>query len=539
MGRMAGRRRFVGALLCASLLIGAFAGINPAEARHHQHGGARHYARHRTAGPIFRIRRAARAAAPEHYASNFSALVVDANSGRTLYSVNENDLRHPASISKVMTLYLLFEQLEKGKMRLDTEIPVSAHAASMQPTKLGLRAGSSITVENAIKAIVTQSANDMAVAVAEAIGGDEANFAHLMTEKAHALGMSRSHFANASGLPNPEQISTAHDLAILGRAIQERFPRYYAYFSTPSFTYAGRTMRNHNNLLGRVAGMDGIKTGFVSASGFNLLASVRRGGRHVVAVVLGGVTAGSRDHIMAGLIDRYFDEASDQRTAPAIAEATPNDSAVATDQAVVARTEPRVQPQTQVLAYAAPISDKPRPAFVSGTPKSVGEDHSSTGSIALEGSTRAHIITASAVARPSSTATPSTLHWVVGPPGQPLKAADDYAAPRAVAVSRIAKAEENAGGATRPEADRPAAAHNGVMIQIGATDDAAKANALLARALSENRSWLASAQAFTEKVQKGDATLYRARFAGLDADRAEAACKRLKRSGFACFTTKN
>jgi D-alanyl-D-alanine carboxypeptidase len=536
MGRMAGRRRFVGALLCASLLVGASAGVSPAEARHH-HGG-RHYARHRVAGPVFRIRHASRrSAAPEHYASNFSALVVDANSGRTLYSVNENDLRHPASISKVMTLYLLFEQLEKGKMRLDTEISVSAHAASMQPTKLGLRAGSSITVENAIKAIVTQSANDMAVAIAEAIGGDEANFAHMMTEKAHALGMSRSHFANASGLPNPEQISTAHDLAILGRAIQQRFPRYYAYFSTPSFTYAGRTMRNHNNLLGRVAGMDGIKTGFVSASGFNLLASVRRGGRHVVAVVLGGVTAGSRDHIMAGLIDRYFDEASEQHTAPAIAEATPNDGAVETEQAVAERVEPKAQPQ--VLAYAVPPSDKPRPAFVSGTPKSVGEDHLSTGSIALEGSTRAHIVPASAVAHPSSTATPSTLHWMVGPSGQSSKAADDDGTPRTAVVTRVAKAEASTSEAARSEAGQPIVSHTGVMIQIGATDDAAKANALLARALSENRSWLASAQAFTEKVQKGDATLYRARFAGLDADRAEAACKRLKRTGFACFTTKN
>ena len=491
--------------------------------------------------PHFHVRHAsAHHSQPQHYASNFAALVVDANSGRTLYSVNENDLRHPASISKVMTLYLLFEQLEKGRLRLDSEIPVSAHAASMPPTKLGLRPGSSITVENAIKAIVTQSANDMAVAVAEAIGGDEATFAHMMTEKAHALGMARTHYANASGLPNPQQISTAHDLVILGRAIQERFPHYYAYFSTPAFTYAGRTMRNHNNLLGRVAGMDGIKTGFVSASGFNLLASVRRGGRHIVSVVLGGVTARSRDHIMAGLIDQYFDEASDTRTAPAIAEVAPDDNAPKADIAIVERPEPKSVPAT--LAYAA---DRPRPAFVSGTPKSADEDHSNIGPTAvnrrsaLEGSTRAHVIAAAVGVRPVSTATPSTLRWVVGPTGQAARSADEALAAHGVGETRIAKTGDETGSINRSDSGRPSAAHSGVMIQIGATDDAEKASALLARARSENRSWLASAQPFTEKVQKGDSTLYRARFAGLDADQAEAACKKLKRSGFACFTTKN
>ena len=218
---------------------------------------------------------------------NFSAIVVDANTGRTLYAVNEDAPRHPASITKVMTLYLLFEELQRGRISLDSPLQVSAHAAAQAPTKLGLRAGSTIEVENAIKAIVTKSANDMAVTVAENLAGDEVSFAQLMTQKAHSLGMTHTFYHNASGLPDMRQITTARDLSLLGRAIHDRFPRYYHYFSTPSFTYAGSFMPNHNHLMSRVTGMDGIKTGYTNASGFNLLSSVNRGGRHIVSVVMG------------------------------------------------------------------------------------------------------------------------------------------------------------------------------------------------------------------------------------------------------------
>ncbi len=243
-------------------------------------------------------------------ATNFAAMVVDANSGRTLYAVNEDAPRHPASITKVMTLYLLFEELENGRMRLDSPLTVSSHAAAQSPTKLGLRPGSTISVENAIKAIVTKSANDMAVTVAENIAGDEPTFAEAMTQKAHALGMSHTFYHNASGLPDMRQITTARDLTILGRSIRERFPRYYHYFSTPSFTYAGSFMPNHNHLLGKIDGMDGIKTGYTAASGFNLLTSVNRDGRHIVSVVLGGRTAAARDRVMQSLIETHIEEAS-------------------------------------------------------------------------------------------------------------------------------------------------------------------------------------------------------------------------------------
>ena len=166
--------------------------------------------------------------------------MVDSNSGRVLYAQNENELRHPASITKVMTLYLLFKELDKGRLHLNSRLTVSTHAAAQAPTKLGLRPGQTIDVDDAIKAIVTRSANDMAVAIAEAIGGSEENFCAMMTREAHSLGMTHTHYADASGLPNDAQITTAADLAILGRAIQERFPRYYHYFSLQEFAYHGQ-----------------------------------------------------------------------------------------------------------------------------------------------------------------------------------------------------------------------------------------------------------------------------------------------------------
>ena len=194
--------------------------------------------------------------------SRLAEIVVDANSGRVLYAQNENELRHPASITKVMTLYLLFKELDKGRLHLSSRLTISRHAAAQAPTKLGLRPGQTIAVDDAIKAIVTKSANDIAVAIAENIGGNEENFCAMMTREAHALGMMHTHYADASGLPNNAQITTAADLAILGRAIQERFPRYFHYFSLEEFAYHGQIIRNHNHLLGRIPGLDGIKTGY-------------------------------------------------------------------------------------------------------------------------------------------------------------------------------------------------------------------------------------------------------------------------------------
>lgn len=200
-------------------------------------------------------------AASKGYTPPYAEMVVDITTGKTLYQVNPDAPRHPASITKVMTLYLLFERLESGKLSLNSQLSVSANAQRQPPSKLGIAAGDTISVETAIKALVTRSANDVAVTVAENLGGTEANFAVLMTKKARALGMTRTVYANASGLPNTRQTTTARDLVRLGKAIQDRFPQYYGYFSTESFTYEGAVIGNHNKLLGRVEGVDGIKTG--------------------------------------------------------------------------------------------------------------------------------------------------------------------------------------------------------------------------------------------------------------------------------------
>ena len=255
-----------------------------------------------------------------NYHPPYADIVVDDKSGLVLHEVSADEPRHPASLTKIMTLYLLFEQLEAGKLGLDTELPISTRAALQNPTKLGLKANQTIKVEDAIKGLVTKSANDAAVVVAEAIGGSEEEFAKLMTAKAGALGMLGTTYVNASGLPAEAQITTARDQAVLGRAIQHRFPVYYQYFATPSFRYKGADMRNHNNLLGQVKGVDGIKTGYTEASGYNLTSSVRRDDKHIIAVVLGGTSNGARDARMRQLIEAHISLASTQRTAPIIVE---------------------------------------------------------------------------------------------------------------------------------------------------------------------------------------------------------------------------
>ena len=255
-----------------------------------------------------------------NYHPPYADIVVDDKSGRVLHQVDADEPRHPASLAKIMTLYLLFEQFDGGKLKLDTPLRISTRAALQHPTKLGLKASQTITVEDAIEGLVTRSANDAAVVVAEAIGGSEEEFARLMTLKAKALGMTSTTYVNASGLPAEEQITTARDQAILGRAIQHRFPGYYRYFATPSFRYRGDEIHNHNSLLGQVKGVDGIKTGYTEASGYNLVSSVRRNERHIVAVVLGGTSNATRDTRMRQLIEEHISQASMQRTAPVVAE---------------------------------------------------------------------------------------------------------------------------------------------------------------------------------------------------------------------------
>ena len=240
----------------------------------------------------------------------YAGIVVDAKSGKVLYESNADDYRFPASVSKVMTLYILFQELSAGHIKLTDKMTVSRWAASASPTKLGLKPGATITVDNAIRAICTLSANDMARVVAEYIGGSESNFAKRMTSTAHALGMKHTTYVNASGLPDSRQITTVRDQSILGMAIYEHFPKYYAYFQTKSFSYGRRTYGNHNNLLG-LDGIDGIKTGYTGAAGYNLLTAARADDRHIVVVGFGFASAGKRDAKVRDLVRTYLPQARD------------------------------------------------------------------------------------------------------------------------------------------------------------------------------------------------------------------------------------
>jgi D-alanyl-D-alanine carboxypeptidase len=541
----AARRRLPATLAIAGLAAAlVLTSLSPAEA-----------ARRRRKGPV--------------YTPPFAAMVVDAKTGKTLYAKNEDSLRHPASITKVMTLYLLFEQLEKGRYRLDSSLKISARAAAQAPSKLGLEPGETITVEDAIKALVTKSANDIAYAVAENIGGSEEDFAEMMTKKARALGMSRTVFVNASGLPDAEQVTTARDLTILARAVQDRFPRYYAYFATPSFRYEGAVIRNHNKLLGRVEGVDGIKTGYTRMSGFNLMTSAKSNGRHIVAVVLGGASGGSRDRVMASLVRTHLPHAS----------AAPRTTALVMEtQAEPARSESRSEPRAEAKSASLFDALKPRMQESGGAEEQSKLPHQAR-PVDLSKVRPAYSSDQSRL-----TTTPSAFRWIAGPQGaargegRPVDAAA-IAPPQKSVPQGDTKADTKAAAKAEPKgeakveakvdakvdakpieqrapAQKPAevadakstqglgdkvdprpTGSTGWVIQLGAPEDEGKAKQLLAAAKNSSRA-LRHASPFTEKIVKGGATLWRARFSGFDPDAAQAACKELKRNGFACFATK-
>ncbi|MGJ5179529.1 serine hydrolase [Bradyrhizobium oligotrophicum] len=530
------------------------------------------------------------------YSPAFASIVVDGNSGATLTATNPDALRHPASLTKIMTLYLLFERLDSGKMKLDTEMPVSEHASEQSPTKLGLRPGQSIRVEDAIKGLVTRSANDAAVVIAEAIGGDEDEFAKMMTRKARSLGMSRTTYVNASGLPADAQITTARDQSILGRAIQDRFPRYYRYFSTVVFNYRGQSIRNHNHLLGNVEGIDGIKTGYTRASGFNIVTSLRRGNRHLVGVVLGGRSGGSRDAIMRNLLAENLDKGATRRTVAAIGERGGSDGGDGADQSPVqlASAAPEQVPApsraakimstlseaTAALPPAAPKETKieqpapmtsgviqsPPMALVPGStepmkPVKVRTVQVKAGAVKLataapqpvapapapfaqrvEAIEPAPPIARAEAARPDMPPQPpghGTGNGILGVlPASSLPPASSQA--MAYAAQPSPPATQLASASPAPEASaRPAVTHSGWIIQVGALDSETEAQKRIEAARSSAQGLLSKADPFTETVSKGDKTLIRARFAGLDRDQAEAVCKKLKRADISCMTVRN
>jgi len=512
-----------------------------ADARYHRRYRVHYaHAEHQTA----RVHHRAHA---EGYSPPTASIVVDGNTGQVLQATNPDALRHPASLTKIMTLYLLFERLDAGKIKLDTPLKVSAHAADQDPTKLELKPGQTIAVEDAIKGVVTRSANDAAVVIAENLGGSESDFAKMMTQKAHALGMSRTTYVNASGLPDDDQITTARDQALLGRAIQDRFPRYYKYFSIPSFVYHGVTIRNHDHLLGSVQGVDGIKTGFTRASGFNLVTSLHRDGRYVVGVVLGGRSAPQRDAHMRELISEHFKEASLKHAAPAIAE----------------QPAPRDEPQPVSLAKATPA---PTASRADPTPTATVTARTAVGStdpiqpllVKTISYRIAPVKTASLTPMPPLVAVaapappPAAAQAAASPPPAPpqveaprtvIASAEPTPAASSISIKSTASAPEaKAEAATEPAKAEPPArvrARGGWLIQIGAYEGEDEARQHLSDAQAKVRDNLAAADPFTERVLKGDKPLYRARFAGFDRATAEAACRQLKRNDFACITVKN
>lgn len=562
------------------------------------------------------------------YSPQFASIIVDGNSGAVLTATSPDGIRHPASLTKVMTLYLLFERLDAGKIKLDAEMPVSEHAADQDPTKLDLRAGQTIKVEDAIKGLVTRSANDAAVVIAEYIGGTEEGFARMMTKKARALGMSRTVYRNASGLPNDEQVTTARDQSTLGRAIQDRFPRYYRYFSTTTFAFRGRTINGHNHLLGSVEGVDGIKTGYTRSSGFNLVSSIHRGNRFLVGVVLGGRSGGSRDAIMRNLLAENLSKAATTRTVAAITERNGSEAAVevadtnpdaAAPQTVQTAAQPdpmappamrspgakitaamaqataavppaqtaRVEPapmtsgviQTQPLALVPGSSEPMKPVRVKTVQVKAG-----TMKFASAGPAQAAPPVTSAIPQPAASV-PETSNAVVAkaaetsvepvrqqeyappamrtelppqPPGHGtghgvlgvLPASSVTAAAAAPAPAPAPQVVANASPAPQPvaqpqaaqqnSATRPTVAHTGWIVQVGALESEDEAQKRIEAARSNARGLLTKADPFTEPViAKDNRKLYRARFAGLERDQAEAVCRALRRSDISCITVRN
>lgn len=409
-----------------------------------------------------------------------ASIIIDANTDTVISQENADRLLHPASMSKLMTLYLVFEALEQGRLTLQRTLPVSAHAESMSPSKLGLTNGQAIRVEDAILALTTHSANDIAVVLAEGVGGSEARFGQLMTRKAHQLGMVNTNFRNASGLPDPAQISTARDMVILARSIIRNFPQYYHYFSVRDFTYNGVVYSNHNHLMSRYEGMDGLKTGLTNASGFNLAASAVRNGRRLIGVVFGGTSAAQRDDYMASLLDDGF-----RRTGGvAMASAAPPPVPGRKPTEPAAATVPGPAPTAQA---AAPPAAPAKPADIA----------SLTAAAALgQGDTLAP-----GEIQPAATTTPGPVESF---------AAVTNSAPHLPPAPRIL-------------AIKPA----GWGIQVGAYATRSATEQAIRRAIQRAPDLLGHATAVIAALPRRSHTLYRARLTGLEATEARAACRLL------------
>jgi D-alanyl-D-alanine carboxypeptidase len=464
-------------------------------------------------------------AAPALAKPKFSAIAVDARSGRILFSQDPDGRRHPASLTKVMTLYMLFDELKAGRVSLSTKFSTSRHASSRAPSKLGLKPGQTIRVDDAIKALVTLSANDVASVIAENLGGSESAFAARMTRKARELGMNGTVFVNASGLPDPRQITTARDMATLGLRVQRDFPQYYPYFRTRSFKYGRRIIRSHNRLLGRFEGTDGIKTGYIRASGFNLTTSARRGDKRLVGVVMGGSTGRARDKYMMVMLERAFPKAV---KGSGIALAAGRTTSIATVEEKTEIPVPRENPMSLAEEQEADVTGKP----AAKQPPPQPEAGTAVAKTEVEPETQPEPV----VAAPAG----STFATVTVDDEEAAEAVEDaQAETEAAAQQAVSALPDDLPFAVKAEGDvDPTAAipnANTWHIQVGAYPSKESAQAKLVKCRETGIKALSDKQAFTMQVQKGAETVYRARFSGFSAKSAKSACQQLTRKGISCL----
>ncbi|AYG59222.1 SPOR domain-containing protein [Rhizobium jaguaris] len=458
----------------------------------------------------------------------YAGIVIDANTGNVLYSENADTLHYPASLTKMMTLYLTFEALEAGRITLDTPVVFSQHAASQAPTKLGIGTGRSVTVREAILGIVTKSANDAAMALGEMLGGSEDNFARMMNNKAHALGMTRTTYRNPNGLPNTAQMTTARDQARLGVALREHFPAYYGFFSQTSFRLGNRVIPGHNHLLGAIRGVDGIKTGYTRAAGYNLATSVKVDGRSIVGVVLGGASTPARDNQMRKLIAAYLPQASTKHIASNVIAQTateaPNVQAAGARMAAAGSAKMSNDETAEADDDRQPSSAA---AFAAITPKSNNPLLATKQRQHAAAEEVASIEPASAPADDSDTDEVDTVTTASTPKTDT----------KVVKTQKVEKAEKTE-KAEKPEkvakASKAEDGPTGWVVQIGISSSKDGASDLLDSAKSKGGKALHSAKPYTLAFDGG----YRARFGGFeDQNAAVNACKALKKAGVKCWAS--
>ncbi len=510
--------------------------------------------------------------------SKYASLVIDANTGATIRARNADSPRYPASLTKIMTLYVLFGEIKAGRIKKSDRIRISPHAAAQPPSRLGLKAGDTITVDNAIRALVTKSANDVAAAVGEHVEDTEWKFAKRMTATAQSLGMNKTTFRNASGLPHKNQKTTARDMSKLGLAMMTDFPELYKMFRLTNFTWRGNTYRNHNRLLGKYKGTEGIKTGYIRASGYNLVASVRRGEKLAVGVVMGGKSGSSRDAHMRQILSESFPKLSARRSLPprpkpvliskattkaASTPATPVRAATvpkkkAIEEGVVRLTMVATPPRSRELPLAEPISREteyaaavapvvhpirptiaraavmhsaPRPPVAVSSYRVAAAPQAAAAFAANNPGAEPvdpieQLIAAAMAAPPIPGEQVRTGRLIVPVAGTVASAGENVNRP----VSAVA-------ASSTPHTPAPETIEipDGYQIQVGAYATQGDAQRRLERAQQTAREHLAKAMGFTPSVEKTSGTIYRARFAGLDKTSAKRACSALKKKRIDCI----